>query len=121
MTVESFQLDAPEVARSIQVTQPAVEHFAVQLKKKGKKAIRLSLKESGCTGFMYVMDEVDEPEAGDIERQLEDGVLLYVALDNIAVLKDLNIDYVQQGVNRNLMMNNPNIKHACGCGESFSV
>lgn len=121
MTVESFSLNAKEVANSITVTPAAAEHFAIQLQKKGKEGVRISLKESGCTGYMYVLDEVDEGGEGDFLRTLDNDVTLYVSSQNIAVLKDLEIDYVQKGVNKNLVLNNPNIKDACGCGESFSV
>ncbi len=121
MTVETFNLNADEIAKSINVTLTAAEHFSLQLEKKHKKAIRISLKESGCTGYKYVLEEVDEGSAGDHLNLLDNGVNMYVASENISVLRNLQIDYVKTGVNKNLVLNNPNIKNACGCGESFSV
>lgn len=121
MSVESYSLNPAEIAESIIVTEAALEHFSKQLEKKEKKAVRISLKESGCTGYMYVLDEVDSPEEGDFLRSLDNGTNLYVSPENIAVLKNLEIDYVQQGLNKNLVLNNPNVKNSCGCGESFSV
>ena len=116
MTVQTF--DSSDI---ISVTSAAATHFDKQLKKKGGKGVRISLKESGCTGFMYVIGEVDEPQVGDIEKKLDNGVLLYIDPQNIAALKGTVIDYQLQGINYNLLMNNPNVKDTCGCGESFSI
>lgn len=121
MSVETFQIKPEEWMNAISVTEAAAEHFARQLQKSAKHAIRISLKESGCTGFKYVIEEVDTPVEGDIEKALPNKVSVFIAPKDIAVLKGLEIDYAQEGVNRNLVMNNPNVKDACGCGESFSV
>ncbi|BCD96588.1 HesB/IscA family protein [Marinagarivorans cellulosilyticus] len=103
------------------VTETAAEHFARVLAKSGKKAIRVTLKEAGCTGFKYVIDEVDEQESGDIKKSLPNGTALYIDPKHIGALQGTVIDFTIQGVNKNLVINNPNVKDACGCGESFSV
>jgi len=36
-------------------------------------------------------------------------------------LKGTELDYVQNGLNSELIFNNPNISAQCGCGESFSI
>ncbi len=119
-TVETFEIDPAAVAESISATPAALAHLRKQLDKQGKRALRLSLKQSGCTGFMYVIEEIDEPAATDQKRELGEGILLYVDVNQCAGLRGLEIDYRQEGLNRNLVMNNPNVKDACGCGESFS-
>lgn len=116
MTVQQF-----DISDIISVTPAAASHFAAQLQKKGAKAVRVSLKESGCTGFMYVIDEVDGPEQGDLEKTLDNGVAIYIDPRNLPALRGTVIDYAQEGLNRNLQMNNPNVKDQCGCGESFSI
>lgn len=115
MSVQTFSHE-----EAIQVTKKAAKHFQQQLERSGHTAIRLSLKESGCTGFKYVIDEVDSAESGDLSVKLENGVVVYVAPDNLKALQGTVVDYVQQGLNYNLIMNNPNVADSCGCGESFS-
>jgi Fe-S cluster assembly iron-binding protein IscA len=40
----------------------------------------------------------------------------------INALRNTEIDLVDKGLGqKQLVFNNPNIKHSCGCGESFSV
>ncbi len=120
MTVQSFQPDPDKDNESIQVTPAAAEHFQRQIEKVGKSAIRLSLKESGCTGFKYVLEEVNAPGPDDVIKRLPNGVTLYIDSHSVSPLRGLEIDFQQQGLNRSLVMNNPNVKDACGCGESFS-
>lgn len=116
MTVETFS-----VAQTISVTPAAAEHFRQQLQAKSAGGIRISLKESGCTGFMYVIDEVENGESADLSFTLDNGVKMYVDTAHLGAIQGTVVDYVRQGLNRNLVLNNPNIKEACGCGESFSV
>ncbi len=116
MTVQSFT-----VSDVLTVTDPAAEHFAKVLAKSGKQAIRVTLKEAGCTGFKYVMDEVDTAVEGDIKKPLFNNVLVYIDSEHVGALQGTVIDFTTQGVNKNLVINNPNVKDACGCGESFSV
>lgn len=118
MSVESFDPNSG----TVKVSPAAVAHFRRQLSNsKSAKAVRLSVKESGCTGFMYVVDLVPEINASDIHLKLDEGVDLLVARDSLAVVTGTEIDLVQEGVNRQLRFLNPNAKNHCGCGESFSV
>lgn len=121
MSVETYSSTPRELIDSISVSESALAHFRGLLSKNAKKGVRISLKESGCTGFKYVIEEVDGPMPVDTVRALTEGVDLYVETGSLAALKGLEIDFTQVGLNRNLVMNNPNVKDACGCGESFSV
>ena len=118
MAIATF--DPAANIQPVAVTPAAAAHFARQLADKGKLALRLSLKSAGCTGFKYVLEEVDAAPVDHVEQVLDNGVALYVDRGSLAGLKDLLIDYRQQGLNYNLIMDNPNIKDACGCGESFN-
>lgn len=121
MSVETFNINPKALIDSIVITDAAVSHFRRLLEKSSKRGVRISLKESGCTGYKYVIEEVNEPEVGDTARHIDEGVELFVETGCLAALKGLEIDYIQTGLNRNLVMNNPNVKDECGCGESFSV
>ena len=82
MTVESFD----PVQQAVSVTPTAVEHFKRQLVgHKEARAVRLSVKQSGCTGFMYVVDLVPEGQADDLHYALAEGVELLVDVLNRTV------------------------------------
>ena len=118
MSVVSFN---PQ-QESVLVTPSAVAHFKRQLgATESAKAVRLSVKQSGCTGWMYVVDLVPEGKAEDLHLALGDGVELLIDPASLSVVSGTEIDYVTEGVNRQLKFNNPRVKDYCGCGESFSV
>jgi iron-sulfur cluster assembly accessory protein len=118
MSVASFD---PQI-ESVSVTPSAVAHFKRQLVNHlDAKAVRLSVKQSGCTGWMYVVDLVPEGKAEDLHMALGEGVELLIDPAALSVVSGTEIDYVTEGVNRQLKFNNPRVKDYCGCGESFSV
>lgn len=117
MSVETFDVKSELVT----VTPAAAEHFRASLAGKGFTGVRISVRESGCTGFKYVMDEVESSGAGDVELHLDNGITLFLEPEALAFLRGTEIDYAQEGVNRTLKFNNPNVTAECGCGESFSV
>lgn len=116
MSVEKFSLNDIELT----MNESAVRHFKRQLATKTEQAVRLSVKESGCSGFMYVMDFVDQGEATDQPFNF-DGVNVFVAKDALAILNGTEIELVTEGVNQSIQFNNPNAKAMCGCGESFTL
>lgn len=118
MGVESFDPNREVV----HVTDAAVEHFRKQIRSSAEaQAVRLSVKESGCTGFMYVVDLVPEAGEDDLHMSLGDDVELLIDRKSLSVVTGTEIDLVQEGVNRQLRFLNPNAKDHCGCGESFNV
>ncbi len=126
MAVETFDPRTAATTRvaeaPVTVSPAAVEHFRRQLQKdQHAQAVRLSVKESGCTGFMYVVDLVPELNADDIRQTLDEGVDLMIDRGSLGVVSGTQIDIVTEGVNRQLRFQNPNAKDHCGCGESFSV
>jgi iron-sulfur cluster assembly accessory protein len=117
MSVESFDVTRD----ALRVSEAAAGHLKKQLEKHGGRGVRISVKESGCTGYMYVMDEVEQAEAGDLVMHLDNGLELYIDPASLPVLKGTEIAYEKEGINRTIKFHNPNVTAACGCGESFSV
>jgi len=105
----------------ISLTPVAVEHVQDYLKKRGQGVgIRLSVKTTGCSGLMYVIEPVDDPQIEDISYQCQ-GVQVYIDPKSLVYVDGTQMDYVKQGLNEGFEFNNPNVKGECGCGESFTV
>jgi iron-sulfur cluster assembly accessory protein len=105
----------------VRVTPAAVRHFRQKLAGTGAAGIRLRVKESGCTGYMYVVDIADSPAETDMPMRLADDVSLLVDRGSISVLQGTTVDYVREGLNFLLKFENPNAQDHCGCGESFNI
>jgi Fe-S cluster assembly protein SufA/iron-sulfur cluster assembly protein len=117
MTVSTFDPGA----QSVTMTEAAIRHFERALEGKDGKLVRLSTKESGCTGYAYVLDLVDSAEQGDVVLHPDEAISLAVDAEAIKLLNGTEIDLVTEGVNTVIKFNNPNVVAECGCGESFSV
>ncbi len=105
----------------IQLTPAAIAKFKQKLQQAGKKAVRLSLREAGCSGLEYVLDFENHAQAGDLRAEF-DGVCIYIAQQFYdSAIKGLQIDYQEDMLSSSFVFNNPNKKGECGCGKSFTA
>jgi iron-sulfur cluster assembly protein len=82
--------------------------------------LRLGVRGGGCSGNSYFMEFCDSESPGD-EVIESNGVKLYVDLKSAVLLGGTEIDYVEGLMGAGFKFNNPNVKHSCACGESFSA
>ncbi|MFQ3229789.1 HesB/IscA family protein [Reinekea sp.] len=120
MTVQSFDPNNVSTA-NITITEKAIAHFDRQIANSDAKCVRLFIEESGCSGYMYRVDLVEQAKEGDIQIDVSTGWPLYVAADAVTILQGTEIDFKRDGLNEMVKFNNPNVTAECGCGESFVV
>ncbi|MDB5446382.1 MAG: HesB/YadR/YfhF family protein [Phenylobacterium sp.] len=82
--------------------------------------LRVAVEGGGCSGFQYLFDLVDAPEADDL-RVERDGAAALVDVISLALLKGSEIDFVEELAGAEFRIRNPNAKSSCGCGVSFSI
>jgi iron-sulfur cluster assembly protein len=106
---------------SITLTEAAAQHIKGFMESRGSGlGIRLGVRTSGCSGMAYVLEFADEQEEGD--QIFEDhGVKVLIDAKSLLYLDGTELDYTREGLNEGFKFNNPNVKDACGCGESFNV
>jgi iron-sulfur cluster assembly protein len=106
---------------AISVTPAAAERVRGFLAKRGKgEGLRLGVRTSGCSGMAYVIEYADKIEADD-EVYESNGVRIIVDKKSLVYVDGTEIDFAREGLNEGFKFNNPNVKSACGCGESFAV
>lgn len=106
---------------SITFTENAAEQIKKQLERRGKGiGLRLGVKQSGCSGYAYILDYADEADETDQLFEAYD-VKIIIDVDSLPYLNGIELDYTREGINEAFRFNNPNVKDSCGCGESFSV
>ncbi|MDH5183822.1 MAG: iron-sulfur cluster assembly protein IscA [Gammaproteobacteria bacterium] len=105
----------------ITLTEPAAQHIRAYLENRGKGiGLRLGVKTSGCSGMAYVLEFADELNEED--QVFEDhGIKVIVDPKSMIYLDGTELDFGKEGLNEGFQFNNPNVKDACGCGESFTV
>jgi iron-sulfur cluster assembly protein len=107
---------------AVELTPNAAQHIQAMLQKRGHGlGLRLGTRKSGCTGFAYVVEYADAEDENDLVFESH-GVKIVVDRASLPALDGTEVDYVRtNAINQGFEFRNPNIKDACGCGESFSV
>ncbi|MFI4963110.1 MAG: HesB/IscA family protein [Legionellales bacterium] len=106
----------------IQISESAIKHMVSYLSKQsGQAGVRFSVKKTGCSGLSYVVDYVEAPAEGDLIRSISEDYVLCIDRASYPFLKNMQVDYVKQGLNYKFTFINPNQTGQCGCGESFTV
>ncbi len=106
---------------AVSLTDAAAERVRSFLENRGKGlGLRLGVKTTGCSGLAYVLEFVDELQAGD-EVFEDNGVKVIIDAKSLVYLDGTQLDFVKNGLNEGFEFKNPNQKDECGCGESFTV
>ena len=106
---------------AIHLTERAAEHIRSFLGRRGRGiGIRLGVRTSGCSGFSYALEFVDEAQADDVCFESR-GVQLFVDAKSLPPLDGTELDFAREGLREGFVFSNPNAQGTCGCGESFSV
>ena len=106
---------------TITLTEKAANRaLAYIAKKEEAQGLRLGVRNTGCSGYMYTVGLADtiDPDDQVFESQ---GVKVVVSVKNLPYLDGIELDYAKSGLNEGFRFHNPNAKESCGCGESFSV
>ncbi len=119
--VEQYQTEAVlGVVGRLTVTSKALAHLQRQAAKltPPSVALRIGMKKAGCSGVKYTLDYVTQAEQDDEVIAITPDFSIFVAAAAWPYVHGSIIDYVQEGLNGRLKLNNPNETGGCGCGES---
>jgi iron-sulfur cluster insertion protein len=100
--------------QSLALTDSAVQRIAFVINAEKKSRFRVYVTGGGCSGFQYGF-------------KFDDEILDYegfsVLLDSLSYpyLYGSTLDYVEDLSGAKFVINNPNAKTTCGCGESFAI
>ncbi|MDA9373889.1 iron-sulfur cluster assembly accessory protein [bacterium] len=104
------------------LTSNAEKRITKWLGSNPQASIKIAMRTAGCTGLMYEVKLTDEfdPQK-DFAVKYNDFNIL-IEHKYLPALSGATLDYITEGLNSQFkIIENPNEKAACGCGESFSV
>jgi len=84
-----------------------------------KACLRIKIVGGGCSGLSYKM-EFDVEKKGDSKFEHDDTILV-VDQKSILYVKGMELDYIETLQQSGFVFKNPNVKHSCGCGQSFNT
>ena len=106
--------------QSITVTESARTRILNLVEKSDSNKFRVYVTGGGCSGFQYGFKFDQEIAFDDDEINFND---FSVVLDSLSYpyLYGSTLDFVEDLSGSKFVINNPNAKTTCGCGESFSI
>jgi len=109
-----------ENSNSITLTSSASERIVSVLNKDKSSKFRVYVTGGGCSGFQYGF-KFDDDQAFDDD--VIDFGSFQVLIDSLSYpyLFGSTLDFVEDLSGAKFVINNPNAKTTCGCGESFTV
>lgn len=119
---------APE-GQGIHLTEKAASQVKEILRKDNypeSMYLFVGVKGGGCSGLQYVLDLRDEQHAPIAETDevfLSNDLVVVCDLKSYVVgnLSGTVIDYQETLMGAGFAFHNPNAKHSCGCGSSYSA
>ncbi len=104
-------------------SEAACSHIAKLLSEKGAGSVfHLSVKKTGCNGYMYVPTILSSAAEQDVCVPNVAPFSVYVAADCVSILTGTAVDFETKSFGfKQLTFDNPNAEGLCGCGESFNL
>jgi iron-sulfur cluster insertion protein len=104
------------------ITENAVSKIKDILAEENNPAIKLRIfvQGGGCSGFQYgfTLDEEKNEDDFVVEK---DGLEILVDSMSAQYVQGANVEYKEDLMNSQFVIQNPNASSTCGCGSSFSV
>ena len=84
-------------------------------------SLRVRVLAGGCSGFTYELSFVDTPEPDDAVVLAADGFRVVIDPASQPIVQGSTLDFDDALMGGGLKMRNPQAKHGCACGDSFSI
>jgi iron-sulfur cluster assembly accessory protein len=82
--------------------------------------LRVGLQDGGCSGYTYLLEFEAEPDDDDLVIERE-GARVFVHPLHLPYLAGSVLTWSEGELVSGFVLENPNVKRVCGCGESFDV
>ncbi|KAJ7630386.1 hypothetical protein FB45DRAFT_792870 [Roridomyces roridus] len=105
---------------ALTITPEAVTRLRMLMNGPTPQLIRIGVRNKGCAGLAYHLEYVEKPGKFD-EVVEQDGVRVLIDSKALFSIIGSEMDWAEDPLSAKFAFKNPNIKDACGCGESFTV
>ena len=107
----------------ISVTDRAAAKARQLAEKEGRPhaSLRVRVLAGGCSGFTYELSFADAPEPQDAVVRAPDGFEVLIDPASQPIVQGSTLDFDDALMGGGLKMLNPQARHECACGDSFSL
>lgn len=106
----------------ISLTEAAAQKIKSLMEKEGNSHsyLRVFVTGGGCSGLSYGMTFEEKEEEGDHVVE-SNGVKLLIDEFSAPYLSGTVVDFQESLMGTGFVINNPNAKSSCACGQSFTA
>jgi iron-sulfur cluster assembly accessory protein len=117
----SAESEATTKPNTVILTEVAAQKVKALLEQEGRDDLRLrvAVQPGGCSGLRYQLYFDDRSLDGDIVTDY-DGFEVVVDRMSAPYLAGATIDFADRIDAQGFTIDNPNARHSCACGDSFS-
>lgn len=83
--------------------------------------VEISLEKAGCAGYMYRILPVSAQVKAAHQQVVSKNLMIFVPYSSVVRLQGSQLDYQQKQFETKAVFDNPNVRLACGCGESVEI
>jgi iron-sulfur cluster assembly accessory protein len=107
----------------IVVTEAAATKARALAERDGRPgaALRVRVTAGGCSGFSYELTLEDAPADDDHVVDGPGGFRVLIDPASVPIVAGSTLEFNDSMLGGGLKMVNPQVKHECACGESFSI
>lgn len=84
-----------------------------------EKIIFFTMKQTGCSGFEYVIDLINNNK--NIILENHEGIIIGIDYKFKEIFDKTVLDYKIESLESKFLFTNEKIEDYCGCGKSFSI
>jgi iron-sulfur cluster assembly accessory protein len=116
-------MDVTATTPLITITDAAAAKARALAERDGRPqaALRIRVTAGGCSGFSYELTLDDAPAEGDHVVEGPGGFRVLIDPVSAPIVTGSTLEFNDSLLGGGLKMVNPQAKHECACGESFSV
>ena len=85
----------------------------------GTHVLVISAQSGGCSGYLYDMKIIEQPEGEGFQEISIGGIKVFVHNKDSSMLNGIQVDFKETLMGGGFQIENPNADRACGCGQSF--
>eukprot|EP00123_Amoebidium_parasiticum_P022289 comp8419_c0_seq1/m.3773 comp8419_c0_seq1/g.3773 ORF comp8419_c0_seq1/g.3773 comp8419_c0_seq1/m.3773 type:complete len:128 (-) comp8419_c0_seq1:27-410(-) len=110
----------PAAKAVLSLTPAAVNRVKSLLAENHANALKVGVQRRGCNGLSFTMSLAEKKDKFD-EEVVVDGARVLIDSKALMSVIGSEMDYVDEKLSAGFVFNNPNVKHSCACGESFTT
>ena len=105
----------------IRLTAFAQSYLQKVVDKNNACGIVIALEKAGCAGYMYRVEPCATAPDDAVSQAVSATLTNHIPQESVPRLRGAQLDYACSALETKAVFDNPNVRMACGCGDSVGI